>query len=81
MELSRWSGDDYINEGVLRAIDVALEITGADKANTLGFSCPCSGPALRHDTRKTVWFANVRAWPVRVYRHNAHQTKKEAGAG
>ena len=35
--------DDYLDAGVLRAIDVALEITGADKANTLGF---CVGGTL-----------------------------------
>ena len=29
--------DDYVEQGVLRAIDVALDITRADKANTLGF--------------------------------------------
>ncbi len=29
--------DDYLAEGIMRAIDVALEITGADKVNTLGF--------------------------------------------
>jgi poly[(R)-3-hydroxyalkanoate] polymerase subunit PhaC len=29
--------DDYFNEGIMRAIDVALEITGADKVNALGF--------------------------------------------
>src|SRR5690349_3707546 len=35
--------DDYVEQGVLRAIDVALEITQADKANTLGF---CIGGTL-----------------------------------
>lgn len=35
--------DDYIDDGVLRAIDVALEVTGADRANTLGF---CVGGTL-----------------------------------
>jgi polyhydroxyalkanoate synthase len=35
--------DDYVEQGVLRAIDVALDITKADKANTLGF---CIGGAL-----------------------------------
>ena len=29
--------DDYLQSGVLRALDVALKITAADKANTLGF--------------------------------------------
>ena len=29
--------DDYVEQGVLRAIDVALDITEADQANTLGF--------------------------------------------
>jgi polyhydroxyalkanoate synthase subunit PhaC len=35
--------DDYIEHGVLRAIDIALRITGADQANTLGF---CIGGTL-----------------------------------
>jgi polyhydroxyalkanoate synthase subunit PhaC len=35
--------DDYVEQGVLRAIDVALEITNADQANTLGF---CIGGTL-----------------------------------
>jgi len=42
-EQGQLTWDDYITEGVLRAIDVALEITGADKANTLGF---CVGGTL-----------------------------------
>ena len=42
-EQGQLTWDDYIYEGVLRAIDVALEITGADKANTLGF---CVGGTL-----------------------------------
>jgi polyhydroxyalkanoate synthase len=42
-EQGQLTWDDYINEGVLRAIDVALEITEADKANTLGF---CVGGTL-----------------------------------
>jgi polyhydroxyalkanoate synthase len=35
--------DDYLEQGVLTAIDVALRITGADRANTLGF---CVGGTL-----------------------------------
>jgi polyhydroxyalkanoate synthase len=35
--------DDYLEQGVLRAIEVALSITKADKANTLGF---CIGGTL-----------------------------------
>jgi polyhydroxyalkanoate synthase subunit PhaC len=35
--------DDYVEQGVLRAIDVALAITNADQANTLGF---CIGGTL-----------------------------------
>jgi polyhydroxyalkanoate synthase len=35
--------DDYVEQGVLKAIDVALDITKADKANTLGF---CIGGTL-----------------------------------
>jgi polyhydroxyalkanoate synthase len=29
--------DDYVEQGALKAIDVAREITGADKVNTMGF--------------------------------------------
>jgi polyhydroxyalkanoate synthase len=39
----RWTWDDYLRDGVMRALDVALEITGADKASTLGF---CVGGTL-----------------------------------
>jgi polyhydroxyalkanoate synthase subunit PhaC len=35
--------DDYVEQGVLKAIDVALEITKADKVNSLGF---CIGGTL-----------------------------------
>ncbi len=35
--------DDYLEDGVMRAVRVALEITGADLANTLGF---CVGGTL-----------------------------------
>jgi polyhydroxyalkanoate synthase subunit PhaC len=35
--------DDYVEQGVLTAVDVALDITKADKANTLGF---CVGGTL-----------------------------------
>ena len=47
-EQGQLTWDDYINEGVLRAIDVALEITEADKANTLGFCCSRRTPAALH---------------------------------
>ena len=35
--------DDYLSSGVIKAIDVALEISGADRVNTLGF---CVGGTL-----------------------------------
>ena len=35
--------DDYLERGVMRAIDVALGVSGADKVNTLGF---CVGGTL-----------------------------------
>ncbi len=35
--------DDYLEQGVMQAIDVALAISGADRANTLGF---CIGGTL-----------------------------------
>ena len=37
----RW--DDYLEQGVIRAIEVTLEVSGADKVNTLGF---CIGGTL-----------------------------------
>jgi len=38
---STW--DDYLQEGVMRAIDVALDVSAADRVNTLGF---CLGGTL-----------------------------------
>ncbi len=35
--------DDYVDRGVVQAIDVALEVTGADRVNALGF---CVGGTL-----------------------------------
>jgi len=35
--------DDYLEQGVLRAIDIAREVSGSDKVNTLGF---CIGGTL-----------------------------------
>ncbi len=49
--------DDYLTEGIMRAIDVALEITGADKVNTLGFvggtmlGCATSVMAARNEDK------------------------------
>ena len=43
VELGGIAWDDYLSEGVLAALDVALAITKADKANTLGF---CVGGVL-----------------------------------
>ena len=42
-DLGTKTWDDYLREGPMKAIDVALEITGADQANTLGF---CVGGTL-----------------------------------
>jgi len=39
--------DDYLEQGVMRGIDVALAISGADKLNTLGF---CIGGTLLAST-------------------------------
>ena len=39
--------DDYLEQGVMRAIDVSLAISGADKLNTLGF---CVGGTLLAST-------------------------------
>ena len=36
-EVGTLTWDDYLEKGVMKAIDVALEVTGADAANTLGF--------------------------------------------
>ncbi|MEP6876712.1 MAG: class I poly(R)-hydroxyalkanoic acid synthase [Burkholderiales bacterium] len=42
-EQERLGWDDYLEQGVVRAIDVSLSISGADKVNTLGF---CVGGTL-----------------------------------
>lgn len=42
-EQSGLTWDDYVEQGVIRAIDTALQITGADLTNTLGF---CIGGTL-----------------------------------
>jgi polyhydroxyalkanoate synthase len=42
-ELGHLTWDDYLEHGVLKAIDIAQTITGADKVNTLGF---CVGGTL-----------------------------------
>ena len=39
--------DDFLRDGIMRAIDVALEISGADKVNALGF---CLGGTLLAST-------------------------------
>jgi len=42
-EQQRLGWDDYLEQGVMRAIDVSLSISAADKVNTLGF---CVGGTL-----------------------------------
>lgn len=42
-ELGHLTWDDYLQKGVLTALDVAQEITGADRVNPLGF---CIGGAI-----------------------------------
>jgi polyhydroxyalkanoate synthase len=42
-ELGHLTWDDYLEQGVLQAIDVARAVSGADKINTLGF---CVGGTL-----------------------------------
>jgi polyhydroxyalkanoate synthase len=42
-EQGQWTWDDYLTDGVMKAIDVALDISGADKVNALGF---CVGGTL-----------------------------------
>ncbi|MCC6194172.1 MAG: class I poly(R)-hydroxyalkanoic acid synthase, partial [Burkholderiales bacterium] len=42
-DLGTKTWDDYLREGPMQAIDVALDIAGADEANTLGF---CIGGTL-----------------------------------
>jgi polyhydroxyalkanoate synthase len=41
--LGHLTWDDYLQQGVMQAIDVALDVTGADQVNTLGF---CIGGTL-----------------------------------
>jgi polyhydroxyalkanoate synthase subunit PhaC len=36
-EVGTLTWDDYLQKGVIKAIEVALDVTGADRANTLGF--------------------------------------------
>jgi polyhydroxyalkanoate synthase len=42
-ELGHLTWDDYLEKGVMQAIDIALEVSGADQANALGF---CLGGTL-----------------------------------
>ncbi len=52
-ETAQLGWDDYLQQGVMQALDVALEVSGADKANALGF---CLGGALlscAHAVEKT----------------------------
>ncbi len=42
-EQAKLGWDDYLEQGVMQAIDIALSITGADRVNTLGF---CIGGTL-----------------------------------
>jgi polyhydroxyalkanoate synthase len=42
-ELGHLTWDDYVESGVMQAIDMALDVTGADQANALGF---CLGGTL-----------------------------------
>lgn len=46
-EMSGLTWDDYLERGVMKAIDAALEISGADRVNALGF---CIGGALLAST-------------------------------
>jgi len=43
VELAQWGWDDYIEDGVVRAIDTALAIARSDRLNALGF---CVGGTL-----------------------------------
>src|SRR4029434_2104921 len=56
VEQGHLTWDDYLANGVIRAIDVAREITGADKVNALGFcvggtmlGCAASVMAARNE--------------------------------
>jgi len=42
-ELAKMTWDDYLEKGVMQAIDVTLEVSGADRVNALGF---CIGGTL-----------------------------------
>jgi polyhydroxyalkanoate synthase subunit PhaC len=42
-EIDRLTWDDYLQRGVMRALDAALDVSGADKVNALGF---CVGGTL-----------------------------------
>ena len=58
VEQGNLTWDDYLTEGIMRAIDVAREITGADKVNALGFcvggtmlGCAASVMAARNEDK------------------------------
>ena len=58
VEQGHLTWDDYLTEGIMRAIDVAREITGADKVNALGFcvggtmlGCAASVMAARNEDK------------------------------
>ena len=58
VEQGHLTWDDYLTEGIMRAIDVARQITGADKVNALGFcvggtmlGCAASVMAARNEDK------------------------------
>jgi polyhydroxyalkanoate synthase subunit PhaC len=57
-EISHLTWDDYLEKGPLKAVDVVLDITGAERTNALGFcvggtilSCAAAVMAARQDRR------------------------------
>ena len=57
-ELGQLTWDDYIETGMMQAIDVALEVSGADRINALGFcvggtllGCTLAIQAARHEDK------------------------------
>jgi polyhydroxyalkanoate synthase len=49
--LAKSTWDDYVEHGVMKAIDVTLDVSGSDKANMLGF---CVGGTLLASTLATL---------------------------
>ncbi|HVS25887.1 MAG TPA: class I poly(R)-hydroxyalkanoic acid synthase [Burkholderiales bacterium] len=93
-ELGHLTWDDYLELGVIQAIDVALAIAGVKKLNTLGFCVggtllACALAALRAKRRNAVNSLTLLATmldfsdtgEISAYVDEAYVQKREAGLG